>query len=95
MSCEALAPAKAAKQTYQTVLDQLDKSLQLTLLKNVYGGLLLSAAGLLSNIASAGTPGLAASNPGLPRLLQGLMLPIGLICIYSVGAELYVSLMAT
>jgi formate/nitrite transporter FocA (FNT family) len=95
MSSGAFTPAKAATQTYQNGLHHLDEPGHLILLKNIYGGLLLSAAGLLSNIAITGTPGLAATNPGIPRLLQGPTFPVGLICIYFVGAELYVSMKAT
>lgn len=89
MSSGALKPAKAATWTYQNGLDRLDEPAHLILLKNVYGGLLLSAAGLLYNIATARTPSLAT------RLLQGLTFPIGLVCIYFVVAELFVSMKST
>ena len=89
MSSGALSPRKAAESTLETGAHHLFEDLQLTFLKNVYGALLLSAAGLLSLILTTGTPGLTENNPGVERLLQGITFPIGLVLVYLVGAELY------
>lgn len=89
MSSGALSPQKAAEQTLETGIHHLSEDLQLTLLKNVYGAMLLSAAGLLSLTLHTGTPGLTEGNPGLGRILQGITFPIGLVLVYLVGAELY------
>jgi formate/nitrite transporter FocA (FNT family) len=89
MSTGALSPRKAAENTLETGVHHLEEDLQLTFLKNVYGALLVSAGGLLSLTLVTGTPGLSESNPGLPRILQGLAFPIGLVMVYLVGAELY------
>jgi formate/nitrite transporter FocA (FNT family) len=42
-------------------------------------GALLSFGNLLSEIVSAGSPGLTTSNPGLVKLLAGFVFPIGLV----------------
>ncbi|KAI5275915.1 Formate/nitrite transporter [Aureobasidium subglaciale] len=89
MSTGALSPQKAAEETLETGVHHLEEDLQLTFLKNVYGALLVSAGGLLSLTITTGTPGLSEHNPGLPRILQGLTFPIGLVLVYLVGAELY------
>jgi len=87
-SSGALPPPKAAADVLETGKHHLAESLQLTFLKNVYGGLLLSAGGLLSLTLATGTPSATESNPGIARLLQGAAFPIGLILVYLVGAEL-------
>ena len=89
MSTGAVSPRKAAEKTLETGVHHLGEDLQLTFLKNIYGALLMSAGGLLSLTLVTGTPQLSESNPGLPRILQGLTFPIGLVLIYLVGAELY------
>ncbi|KAH0335476.1 Formate/nitrite transporter, partial [Aureobasidium melanogenum] len=89
MSTGALSPKKAAEKTFETGVHHLEEDLQLTFLKNVYGALLISAGGLLSLTLVTGTPGLSETNPGLPRILQGITFPVGLVLVYLVGAELY------
>lgn len=84
----ALSPLQATQDLYNVGLHHLTESSQLAFIKNVAGGLLLSFGGLVSRIASAGSPQLEQSNPGLVRLLEGLFFPIGLVAIYFVGAEL-------
>jgi len=87
-SSGALEPKAAAKKTLETGEHHLFEGLRLCFVKNIYGGLLLSAGGLLSMTLSGGMPGLTAENPGVKRLLQGLTFPIGLVLVYLVGAEL-------
>ena len=85
-----LSPQEATTAIYETGLHHLYEPTQLMFIKNVYGGLLVGFGGVLSQIASKGSPGLLASNPGLVKLLQGATFPVSLICAYTVGAELYV-----
>jgi len=85
----ALSPVEAAQETLETAVHHLNEPSQLALLKNIYGGLLLSMGGIAATVASGGCPSLANSNPGLPRILNGLIFPLGLVFIYFVGAELY------
>lgn len=82
----SLSPPDATKETYKVGLSHLHEALLLVFIKSFYGGLLLSAGGLLSLTIAGGAPDIA---PGLERLLQGLTFPIGLVIIYFVGAELY------
>ena len=84
----AFSPLEATQETLQTGIHHLSEATELTFIKNVYGGLLLSAGGLLSLILGAGFEGAAEANPGLQRLLQGAAFPVGLVLVYSVGAEL-------
>ena len=82
----ALSPTAATQETFKTGLHHLHEALIITFVKSVYGGLLLSAGGLLSLTIAGGTTDVS---PGIERLLQGITFPIGLVIIYFVGAELY------
>ncbi len=46
--------------------------------EQVLAGVMLSFGGLLSEIVSGGSPGLTQSNPGLVKILGGLVFPVGL-----------------
>ncbi|KAK4897644.1 hypothetical protein LTR27_004790 [Elasticomyces elasticus] len=91
-SSGALSPVEASQQTLQTGIHHLSESIELAFIKNVYGGMLLSAGGMLSLILGAGFKGASEENPGLQRLLQGSAFPIGLVLVYTVGAELFTGL---
>lgn len=82
----SLDPPSATKESLKVGREHLHTSLVITLIKSFYGGLLLSAGGLLSLSIAGGSANLA---PGIERLLQGLLFPVGLVIIYFVGAELY------
>jgi len=88
-SAGALTPQKAAEDTLKTGEHHLSEALQLTILKNIYGGLILSAGGLLTLTIVNGAPTLTESNPGIARLMQGLAFPIGLVLVYFAGGELF------
>jgi len=88
-SSGALPPAQAAQNVLETGYHHLSEAAQLTFFKNIFGGLLLSAGGLLSLILQTGSPGLTQSNPGIGQVLQGITFPIGLVLVYFVGAELF------
>lgn len=88
-SSGALSPLDATHSLHRVGLHHLFEPAQLTFLKNLYGGILFSLGGHFSLIAAAGSPGLAESNPGLVRLLQGATFPVGLVIVYGVGAELF------
>jgi formate/nitrite transporter FocA (FNT family) len=89
MSSGALSPQEAAEKTLETGHHHLTEALQLTFLKNIYGGMLLGAAGILSLTLTTGSPGLTDANPGLHRVLQACTFPIGLVLVYFIGAELF------
>lgn len=82
----SLSPKDATDESYQVGLTHLYESFLLTFIKSIYGGLLLSAGGLLSLTIAGGAPDIS---PGIERLLQGMTFPVGLVIIYFVGAELY------
>ncbi|KAI6788602.1 Formate/nitrite transporter [Hortaea werneckii] len=83
-----LTPEDAAIETLHIGMHHLCETVELAFLKNVYGGLLLSAGGLLALVLATGFPDFDSS-PGLSRLLQGTAFPVGLIVVYFLGAELY------
>lgn len=85
-SSGALTPLSAVQDLYNNGLHHLHEPTQLCFLKNIYGGLLFSFAGLFSLVVQAGSPNL---EPGLQRLIQGITFPVGLIIVYFVGAELF------
>jgi len=87
-SSGALPPPAAAKETLETGEHHLSEGLRLCFFKNIYGGLLLSAGGLLSMTLAMGMPRVTEGNPGLKRTLQGITFPVGLVIVYLVGAEL-------
>lgn len=91
-SSGGLPPHDTAEETLETGLHHLSESSELCFLKNIYGGLLLSAGGLLALVLATGFPELSDNNPGLARLLQGIFFPTGLIVVYFLGGELYVPL---
>jgi len=88
-SSGTLPPTQAAQGVLDTGYHHLSEAAQLTFFKNIFGGLLLSAGGLLALILATGSPGLTEANPGLAQLLQGMSFPIGLVLVYTVGAELF------
>ncbi|KAI7341674.1 Formate/nitrite transporter [Hortaea werneckii] len=83
-----LTPEDAAIETLQIGMHHLCETVELAFLKNVYGGLLLSAGGLLALVLATGFPDYD-SDPGVSRLLQGTAFPVGLIVVYFLGAELF------
>ncbi|RMX91408.1 hypothetical protein D0867_14977, partial [Hortaea werneckii] len=83
-----LTPEDAAIETLEIGMHHLCETVELAFLKNVYGGLLLSAGGLLALVLATGFPDYD-SDPGISRLLQGTAFPVGLIVVYFLGAELF------
>ncbi|KAI6808056.1 Formate/nitrite transporter [Hortaea werneckii] len=83
-----LTPEDAAHETLEIGMHHLCETVELAFLKNIYGGLLLSAGGLLALVLATGFPDFDSS-PGLSRLLQGTAFPVGLIVVYFLGAELF------
>ncbi|KAK7692849.1 hypothetical protein QCA50_004484 [Cerrena zonata] len=64
---------------------------EVVFLKAVAAGVMLSFGGLLSEIISGGSAGINASNPGLVKILGGLVFPVGLVMIVLQGQELLTS----
>lgn len=76
-----LTRAMAVKK-YKT---QTNKLILLGLLAGVY----IAMGGLLSTMVSAGSTGLGANSPIIPKLLSGATFPVGLMLVMLVGAELF------
>lgn len=60
-----------------------------TLILAVLAGAYISFGGLLAIIVAGGSPGIAATNPGITKFLFGATFPLGLILVVVVGAELF------
>lgn len=65
-----------------------DKPVKL-ILSAILAGCYIALGGALSLTVGYGFPGLTASNPALQKLLCGVMFPIGLILVVTLGAELF------
>lgn len=48
-------------------------------MSQVLAGIMLSFGGLFDIIISGGSAGIAASNPGLVKVLGGFVFPVGLV----------------
>jgi len=59
--------------------------------KAVLAGAMLSFGGLLSEIISGGAGGLNTTNPGIVKILGGIVFPVGLVMIVLQGQELLTS----
>ncbi|GAB7126396.1 formate/nitrite transporter family protein [Silvimonas sp. JCM 19000] len=57
----------------------------------VLGGMFIGLGTLLALECAAGSPGLAASDPGLVKLLFGAVFPLGFIAVTLTGADLFTS----
>lgn len=56
---------------------------------SVMAGAFIALGGILSVFVGFGVPGIADANPGIQKLLSGLMFPIGLFLIVLFGGELF------
>ena len=57
----------------------------------ILGGVFVAFGGLLSVIVAGGIPGIGVENPGLVKLLAGVVFPVGLIMVSVAGADLFTS----
>lgn len=55
------------------------------------GGTFIALGGLLTIIVAGGIPEVYASNPGLVKLISGVLFPVGLIMVSVAGADLFTS----
>ena len=55
------------------------------------GGAYIAFGGLLTVIVAGGMPGIAATNPGLVKLMAGALFPVGLILVVIAGGDLFTS----
>ncbi len=59
------------------------------MISSMLAGAYIALGGVLSIIVGFGVPGIAESNPGVQRLLSGLVFPIGLMLVVVLGADLF------
>lgn len=57
----------------------------------ILGGAFIALGGLLTVIVAGGMPGVAIENPGLVKLMAGMLFPVGLIMVSVAGADLFTS----
>lgn len=58
-------------------------------LSSILAGAYIALGGALSLAVGSGFPAIAADNPGIQKLLSGLVFPIGLMLVVVVGADLF------
>lgn len=56
---------------------------------SILAGAYIALGGMLSVIIGCGFPQITSANPGLQRLLSGMVFPIGLMLIVTLGADLF------
>lgn len=64
-------------------------SLTRTAILSIMAGAFIALGGMLSVYVGYGIPGIASSNPGLQKLLSGMLFPVGLFLIVLFGGELF------
>ena len=84
----ALSPEEMVYEVLETGIHHLSETSELSFLKNLYGGMIISAGGLLALLMYTGFPQATAENPGFKFLLEGAAFPVGLVVVYFLGAEL-------
>ena len=57
----------------------------------ILGGAFIALGGLLSVMVAGGMPGVGTNNPGLIKLVAGMLFPVGLIMVSITGADLFTS----
>ncbi|KAJ9114987.1 hypothetical protein QFC22_005315 [Naganishia vaughanmartiniae] len=87
-------PSLSPKQTTEAIVESAvarhHTRVDVLFLKAVWGGIFLSYGGFLEAVVG-GSPSANTSNPGLLRLVEGLVFPLGLMLIVLTGMELVTS----
>ncbi|CUA67733.1 putative transporter YrhG [Bacillus subtilis subsp, subtilis str. 168] [Rhizoctonia solani] len=95
MTDATLTPVQTAQKMFDAALARNKQRADIIFFKAFIAGVFLSFGGLLHVIVSGGSAGLTSANPGLVKLLGGLVFPIGLVMIVLQGQELLTSNMMT
>ncbi|KAG8751748.1 hypothetical protein FRC12_012276 [Ceratobasidium sp. 428] len=95
MADTTLTPAQTAQKMFETALAKNRQRADLVFFKAFIAGVFLSFGGLLHVIISGGSAGLSSANPGLVKILGGVVFPVGLVMIVLQGQELLTSNMMT
>lgn len=83
------SPKEVINIVNKLALNKGDYKISKTLILAFLAGAYIAFGGLLALIVGGGTPGIAATNPGITKFLFGATFPIGLILVVVVGAELF------
>ncbi|KAF8070529.1 Formate/nitrite transporter [Lyophyllum atratum] len=90
-----LSQAKIAQYMVDVAVSKHHDRYENVFMKAVAAGAMLAFGGLLSEILSGGAAGLTQSNPGIVKILGGIVFPVGLVMIVLQGQELLTSNMLT
>lgn len=90
-----LSPQEVINATRQQAIKKYQTPTPRLILLGVLAGAYIAIGGLLATMASAGSMGLGESNPFIPKLLGGMLFPLGLMLVVLVGAELFTGNTAT
>ncbi|KAF7296124.1 Formate/nitrite transporter [Mycena kentingensis (nom. inval.)] len=91
MEASTLKPNEVAVYFVRAGIAKHNDRLDAVFFKAVLAGVMLSFGGLLSEVLAGGSPALNTSNPGLVKILAGLVFPAGLVMIVLQGQELLTS----
>lgn len=86
-----LKPAEVAVNLIQEAVTRHNTRYEQTFCKAVLAGVMLSFGGLFDFIITGGSPSLAASDPGIVKVLGGFVFPVGLVMIVLQGFDLLTS----
>ncbi|KAI6046022.1 Formate/nitrite transporter-domain-containing protein [Pisolithus marmoratus] len=86
-----LKPAEVAVDLIQEAVTRHNTRYEQTFCKAVLAGVMLSFGGLFDFIITGGSPSLAASDPGIVKVLGGFVFPVGLVMIVLQGFDLLTS----
>lgn len=89
------SPKEIPALTEQIATEKIKSGFYKTSVLGFLAGAYIAMGGLLSILIGNGFPGIAASNPGLQKLLAGATFPVGLILVVIAGAELFTGNNAT
>ncbi|CAE6423046.1 unnamed protein product [Rhizoctonia solani] len=95
MTDATLTPTQTAQRMFDLALAKNNQRADFVFFKAFIAGAFLSFGGLLHIIVSGGSAGLTSANPGLVKILGGLVFPVGLVMIVLQGQELLTSNMMT
>ncbi|PFH51559.1 hypothetical protein AMATHDRAFT_74908 [Amanita thiersii Skay4041] len=91
MQPATLSQSQIAREMVKYAVSKHKERYESTFMKAVLGGVMLSFGGLLSEIVNGGSAGIGQSNPGLLKVLSGIVFPVGLVMISLQGQELLTS----
>jgi len=87
---QTLSPKQGAEAMVESGVTRHSQRIDVLFLKAVWAGIFLSYGGFLESVIG-GSPSANANNPGLLRLVEGLVFPVGLAMIVLSGMELLTS----